>query len=262
MTTGRLRPVQRGTYRVGPLDAHHEREMAAVLACGPGSVLSHRSAATLWGLLPPPGDATPVDVTVRARDRRRRPGVRLHRGPALGRSETTVVDVLPTATAARTLLDLGDELGSRELEGTLARAEREGLVTRRQLIAGVARRRRHVGPLRALLEPGMEAALTWSEAEQRLLELLRASRLPRPEGNVPVSGYEVDFLWRTQRLVVEVDGFAYHASRVRFERDRIRDARLAARGFRVVRVTWRQIVREPEATVARLAQALAFGATP
>jgi very-short-patch-repair endonuclease len=103
------------------------------------------------------------------------------------------------------------------------------------------------------------AALTRSEAERRFVALVRAAALPPPDHNAHVDGVEVDLLWREQRLVVEVDGFAYHSGRATFERDRMRDARLVALGIRVMRVTWRQIVYEPSAVVAALAQALAVG---
>jgi len=103
--------------------------------------------------------------------------------------------------------------------------------------------------------------MTRSGAEERFLDLVRRGRLPQPETNVVVRGHEVDFLWRAERLVVEVDGFAFHASRRSFESDRRRDAELAAAGWRVVRVTWRQVVDEPHATLVCVAQALAR-ATP
>jgi very-short-patch-repair endonuclease len=113
-----------------------------------------------------------------------------------------------------------------------------------------------VGALRSLLEADSRPALTRSEAEERLLTLIRASGLPQPEVNARVRGHEVDFVWRGQRLVVEVDGFRFHSSRAAFERDRIRDAELAAVGFRVVRITWRQLVDRPDAAMARVAAAL------
>jgi very-short-patch-repair endonuclease len=85
---------------------------------------------------------------------------------------------------------------------------------------------------------------------------VRAAQLPMPDVNVRIGPIEVDFLWRQERLVVEVDGFRFHASRAAFERDRLRDAELQAGGLRVMRVTWRQLTREPEATLARIARAL------
>jgi very-short-patch-repair endonuclease len=99
--------------------------------------------------------------------------------------------------------------------------------------------------------------MTRSEAERRLLELVRAARLPAPATNRRLHGHEVDFVWRPQRLVVEVDGYAFHSSRSAFERDRRRDADLIREGYRVIRLTWRQLTREPEAVVALLARALA-----
>ena len=102
-----------------------------------------------------------------------------------------------------------------------------------------------------------DPALTRSEAERRLLELVRAARLPKPEANARLLGWEVDLVWRDARLVVEVDGYAFHSSRSSFERDRRKDAELIAAGYRVLRFTWRQIADEPAAVIAILAAALA-----
>jgi very-short-patch-repair endonuclease len=113
-----------------------------------------------------------------------------------------------------------------------------------------------------LIEADAAPALTRSEAEERMLALIRRAELPIPELNVRIGRYEVDFLWREQKLVVEVDGFRFHSSRSAFERDRLRDAELAAQGFHVLRVTWRQIVDTPEALVARIAMALARASRP
>jgi very-short-patch-repair endonuclease len=104
-------------------------------------------------------------------------------------------------------------------------------------------------------------ALTRSEAEARLLSLIRTARLPAPSTNARLHGLEVDFLWPEQRLVVEVDGFTFHGDRAAFERDRERDATLVASGFRVIRVTWRQLVDQPLVVVARIASALAASPT-
>ena len=117
--------------------------------------------------------------------------------------------------------------------------------------------RRGAGALRELLDG--RPTLTRSEAERRLLALIRRARLPAPQTNVRVAGHEVDCHWHAERLVVEVDGYAYHAGRDAFERDRRRDTDLLAAGRRVIRVTWRRIVDEPEAVIAAIAQALAHG---
>ena len=118
-------------------------------------------------------------------------------------------------------------------------------------------RRRGTGRLRALLEEGDQPALTRSEAEERFLALIRRARLPRPETNVSIGAYEVDFFWRAARFVAEIDGFAFHASEEKFESDRRRDGDLTASGIRVMRVTWSQLTKEREALVARLSAALA-----
>jgi very-short-patch-repair endonuclease len=255
--TRRLKPVHRGVYRVGPSIAPYEREMASVLACGPTAVVSHRSAASLWKMLPRSGVA-PTDVTIHPRDRRVRSAIRIFRGPAPEPDEVTRLEGIPTTVPARTVIDLAGTAAPEELERALARAVRRDLTNRREVMSFLERRPRRPGArvLRDLLERRAEPALTRSEAEGHFLALVRKARLPPPELNVILHGYEVDFLWRQAGLVVEVDGFAYHSSPHRFERDRQRDGQLLARGFRVVRVTWRQIVDEPEAMLVRLAQTL------
>jgi len=233
--------------------------MAAVLACGAGAVVSHRTATTLWALLAAGSGPVAVDVTVPAGARPRRPGIRVHRSDGLDPCHVTVVDGVPTTTPARTLLDLAGCAEPRDLERAVARAEREALTERGDLLALLDRYPRSPGgaTLRRLLGGPGAPALTRSEAEARFLALIRKAQLPGPAVNAAAEGYEVDFLWREQGVVVEVDGFAFHSSRSRFEADRRRDARFSARGLRVVRVTWNQILEEPEATVVRVAQTLA-----
>lgn len=257
--TKRFRELQRGVYLVTGVRMPRSREMAAALACGPGAVVSHRSAAALLGLLPHPGKSAPVDVTVPGSDRGRRPGVRAHRVIQLDPDEVAEADGIPITSAPRTVLDLARVLRGRELERALTRAERKELTSRTELLSLVARQpgRRGIRGLRALLLDEGRRAVTRSEAEERFLVLVRRAQLPAPEVNVVVGGYEIDFLWRGERLAVEVDGFAYHSSKATFESDRRRDASLSARGLRVVRITWRQITHEPEAMLVRLAQALA-----
>lgn len=260
ITTGRFRPLHRGVYLVGPIAGRRTEEMAAVLACRPDAFVSYRSAAALSELFARPGHAAPVDVTVQGGDRGRRPGIRPHRVARLGPDEVTEVEGVPSTAPARTLLDLASVVGSRDLERAFARAERRNLVGRGDLTSLIARHPGHRGvpPLRALLEDGESPAFTRSEAEERFLALFRKAQLPSPETNARLAGYEVDFLWRDNRLVVEVDGFAYHSSKTSFEADRRRDGRLSARGFQVMRVTWSQLADEPEAVLARVAGTLAL----
>jgi very-short-patch-repair endonuclease len=251
--SGLLRVLHRGVYQVGPA-APFGMQMAAVLASGMSARVSHRSAAGMWELLPDTPSSV-VDVTVTGRDPGQRPGVRLHRLREGSADEATILKGVPVTTMARTVLDIATTVSDRELERAAARAERAG-VAAAMLVATAHRHARHPGArrLRRFVEAG--AAFTRSEAEERLLELVRRARLTAPATNCMTHGYEVDFFWRDERLVVEVDGFAYHSSRAAFERDRRRDAVLAAAGMRVVRLTWRQIVEDSASTIAQLAQAL------
>lgn len=253
----RFIPLQRGVYQVGPVRTSYAREMAALLASGPHSTLCRRTAAALQQLLPAQPEREQVEVYV-GEVLRRRPGVRAYRTGTLRPDEVTELQGLRVTTPERTLLDLAARSTLRELRQALARAERLGLFDRPRLLelAGRHSKRRGVGQLRVLVEERGEADFTRSEAEARFLELVRRSKLPRPELNVHLEGFEVDFLWRKPGLVVEVDGFEFHSSRRAFESDRRRDARLAAAGFRVVRVTWRQLEGRPEEVLARVAQAL------
>lgn len=260
VTAGRLRPVHRGVYLVGPDVSRRTREMAAVLAGGPHTFLSHRTAAALWKLLPRQPASAPVDITVRGRNSCRRPGIRPHRVPRLELDEVSELEGMPVVTPARALLELAGQLGIRELEQAFARAERRDLATRSELSSLIDRypRRHGAGVLRDMIGEAAGAQMTRSLAEERLLFLVRKGGLPAPELNTEIGGYEVDACWCDQRVVVEVDGFAFHSSRSAFERDRRRDSELSARGFQVLRVTWRQMSDEPEAVLVRLAQTLAL----
>jgi very-short-patch-repair endonuclease len=184
--------------------------------------------------------------------------------PTLGSDEHTHLEGFPLTTPARTIHDLAGTLISRQLEQVLARADRQRLLDREKIGTLLKRypRRRGRARLRALLATPDGPALTRSEAEDRFLSLVRKAGLRHPETNVMVNGFEVDALWRAERLVVEIDGFAFHSLPGAFERDRQRDGVLAAAGFRVMRVVWRQLTLEPEALLARLVQALAVRGTP
>jgi very-short-patch-repair endonuclease len=258
LKAGRLHALYRGAYLVGhavPLPG--ARELGAVLVCGPGAVISHRTAAALWRLVP--NRSGDCDVTVPGRDCRRTDGIRAHRVARLVRRDVRELDGIPITTPARTIVDLAAVALPRELEQALAEAQARRLVGRSELLSLLALVGRRPGApaLRSLLEADNRPALTRSEAEERLLALIRAAQLPAPELNVRIGSHEVDFLWREQALIVEVDGFRFHSSLAAFERDRVRDSELVAGGFRVIRVTWRQIVDQTEAVIARIAVALA-----
>ncbi|MFZ1995729.1 MAG: DUF559 domain-containing protein, partial [Solirubrobacteraceae bacterium] len=157
------------------------------------------------------------------------------------------------------LLDLTGALGIRETERALDRMLIERVGSLGQVQELLTRAGRHAG--RAILQDIVTgyttSTFTRSEAEERFLALMRRSGLPRPLVNVRRHGFEIDFLWTDQGVAVEIDGFAFHSTRDRFEGDRRRDARLRKAGILVIRITWRQLEREPEAVIADVAQALA-----
>jgi very-short-patch-repair endonuclease len=171
--------------------------------------------------------------------------------------EITTVGCIPVTTVARTLLDLAFILPHADIERAVEQALSKRLTTRADVLSVLNQHARTPGAarLRSLIASD-EPAFTRSEAEARLLTLIRKARLARPEVNVMVAGYEVDFFWRSQRFIAEMDGCAYHSSHRKFESDRRRDAVLTVAGIRVIRVTWQQLANESEALIATLAQAL------
>jgi very-short-patch-repair endonuclease len=247
---GRLHQIQRGVYAVGhtprsPLS----RALAAVLACGPGAVLSHRSAAALWGFASP--WSGPVDVTAPARHRRR--GIVAHVAQVSER-ECTVKSGIPVTRPVRTLIDLAGVLDDRELTRALAEAQVKRIVRPEALAAAL-----DGAPHAERLGLFLDRPVTRSVLEDAFLALVERYRLPRPEVGRRLAGYEVDMLWPTERVIVELDGRGFHAHTVAFERDRERDAELASLGYRVVRITWRRLHEQPDREAARLVRALRTG---
>jgi very-short-patch-repair endonuclease len=242
VASGWLTRMHVGVYRVGAFSGPFGDEMAALLACGPRSALSHRTSLHLWAIRERVG---PVEVIVPGG--RATASVRWKRAP-LPPGDVVERHGMRVTTPARTLTDIAGTTTPRELARLVEEAQRLKLVTPGELAAAVerARGRTGVGRLKTILLSAAEPAFTRSEAERRLLELVREAGLPRPLTNVNVAGYEVDFLWPQHRLVVEVDGYEFHRSREAFERDRARDAALLVAGFRVLRVTWRQLTNEPQ----------------
>lgn len=232
---GQLRPLHRGVFQVGPIIAAQAREMAAHLACGVRSVVSHCSAAVLWQLIAPQNQLQSVEILVREHQRCHA-GIVVRRACSLRNDEITKLNGIPITRPARTIVDLAASVSDRELEQAVAQSLTRRLTTRAQLERVLARAsgRRGTTRLRAFLNG--KAALTRSEAEALLLELIRKAELPEPDANARIAGFEVDFLWRDARLIVEMDGYAYHADAAAFERDRQRDLALTSKGFRVVRV--------------------------
>jgi very-short-patch-repair endonuclease len=257
--SGRLRRLHWGVFLVGPILPPLGREMAAVLACGPRAHLSHISAGRLWDLLVRRVDDGPVHVRVPGGRGGDRPGIRIHGTEVPMQDEQMVLHGIPVTPPERTLLDLATMVRGKELERAVARAERKGLIDGDGLATLVQRWKGRPGipALREIAGAGGRIAFTRSEAEGRFLDLVREARLPKPESNLTVHGYEVDFLWRAARIVVEVDGYRYHSSRPAFESDRRRNADLAAHGFQVIRLTWRQVAEDGVATAVQIGRALA-----
>jgi hypothetical protein len=229
--------------------------MAAVLACGPDAVLSHRSAAGLWGLLRAAGSR--IDVTTTDRRGRGRPGIVLHRVRKLHEDDRALRDAIPVTAVARTLLDLAEVVHARRLGVAFEEAERLGLLDVRALHAlwGRSRGRAGLRPLRSLLSEGRDPPETRSALERRFVEVCGRQNLPPPVLNARVGAFEVDALWPRERLIVELDGYAFHRTRGAFERDRLRDSDLQLAGYRVLRITSRRLEREP-AVVAETVRAL------
>lgn len=255
---GRIYPTFHGVYAVGHMALPPlAREMGAVLACGERAFLSHSSAAALWGIRPPSdGD---VEVTVVGRCAGRSKGIHMHRVTNVHPTDVRRHQNIPVASPARCLLEIAPSLADRALERAFDEVVVRRLATLREVRDLLARHPRRPGSARlaALADAARSTTMTRSQAEERMLALVRRGGLPEPEVNAKLGRYEVDFLWRDERVVVEVDGYAFHGSRAAFERDRHRDAALQAAGYAVIRVTWRQLVHEPEAVLVRIATVLA-----
>jgi hypothetical protein len=262
--TGRLHRLYRGVYAVGhPIVSQKGRWMAAVRACGPGAVLSHRDAAALLDLRR--NARARFEVTVPRRSRRSRPGIQIHRPRHLHPDDVTVIDEIPCTTVARTLIDLAEVVGSAEVERAIERAEKLQIFDLRAVQACINRapsRRgaRLVTSLLALYRP--ESAFTRSDLEKAFLAICDAAGIPRPSVNTWVeydgTGGEIDFVWPDAKVAIEVDGWEDHGNRFAFERDRERDRRLRLDGWRVERFTWRQLFFDPE-EVERTLRALLPG---
>lgn len=232
--------------------------MAAVLACGEGAVLSHHSAAALWDLLKP--IEGPIHVsTPTTNGRTAQRGIHLHRCPSLssrpprepspspsylqaggrGRRLTTHRHRIPVTTIQRTIEDL---------EGTVP--------------PYLLRRAKRQAELKNVRLQGSEGRRARSDLEEDFYALVHRHHLPLPETNVKLGRWEVDFLWRTERLVVETDSFLYHRGSVSFEDDHARDLDLRQLGFTVLRFTDSQIENEPGRVAADVAHALGVAALP
>lgn len=251
---GRMQRLYRSVYLLGPAPPTlMARARAAAMACGDGAVVSHRSAAEMFGLLPET-DRT-IDVTVVKRNPGVEPGIRLHRVAKLPRHEVTTMRGIRVTSVARTIADLAATEPPRDVEAAFQEALYRKLVTPSGVAAVIKRepRRRGAPVVRALLH---DPRMTRSEKERLLLRLIDAAQLPRPLTNVRVHGYLIDAFWPAERLAVEFDGRDAHDHLLAFDGNRRRDQVLLAHGVRTMRVTGRHMQGEPVAVAVRIGQAL------
>lgn len=264
MEAGRLHPLHRGVYAVGHARlSARGRLMAAVLACGDGALASHRSAGREWGFWR--AASSRPDVTALRRSRAGIPGIVLHQTRALHPDDRVVRDGIPLTSVARTLFDMAEAVSLRRLRQAFEDAERLRLLDLRAVDAVRGRSTgRHglwaVGLVLGDLGPSVPD--TRSELERAFVQLCRDTGLPLPATNVSVAGFEADALWPQERLVVELDGYAFHRSRTAFENDRVRDAGLQLAGHRVVRVTHRRLLDDPDEVAGTIRSLLVPSSIP
>jgi putative AbiEi antitoxin of type IV toxin-antitoxin system/uncharacterized protein DUF559 len=248
---GRLTRLHRGVYAVGhaPLTGYG-RTMAAVLAYGPRAAASHRTAAGVQGLRPDNRAATEISLPLQSA--RSRPGITAHASPTLRARDVTKRHGIPCTSVARTLLDLADVVSRRQLERAVQQAEVLRVFDLAELedVLLHANGRRGAAVLRGVLaELTDEPGITVSGLEDAFLALCRDAGLPAPAVNEWISvdagpPLKADFLWRAQRLIVEVDGWTSHGTRSGFESDRRRDQRARRAGWDTLRFTRRQVLRD------------------
>jgi len=241
LKTGRLHLLRRGVYAVGrPEIGHKGRWMAAVLSCGRGTVLSHRSAAALWGI---GGERVGgIEVSTPFASFNQPTELRVHRRYGLRAEDVTQQDGIPVTSPIRTLLDLAAELPPGEVERAVNEADRLGLVdpeTLREAL-GAYRGERGVRKLRTLLDR-RTFRLTDSELERRFLCIVAEAGLSIPETGRYLNGFKIDFYWPDLGLVVETDGLRYHRTPAQQARDRLRDQAHVAAGMTPLRFTHQQV---------------------
>ena len=262
----RLHVLFPGVYAVGRPDLTLQGWMlAAAFACGAGAVLSHESAAILWGLIESPPWATfssramrpsgPFELSVSPPRTVARPGLIVHRRRALGPLDVSEHDGIPLTSPVRTLVDLAARESAETVERAINRADKRGVATPDRLVLELARL--PLGPgvalLRALLDRD-RLILTDSVLEQRFLPIAHRAGLGPPKTQQRVSGYRVDFWWPQLGLVVETDGLRYHRTAADQARDLKRDQAHAAAGLASLRFTHHQIAHEAASVEATLRQ--------
>jgi very-short-patch-repair endonuclease len=244
LVSGRLHRVHQGVFAVGHKHLNrHGRWLAAVLAYGSGALLSHRSAAALWGIR---ADRPSIDVTAQRGRHGRRAGIVLHRAK-IDDEDRDVRAGIPLTSPARTLFDLSEVVKLPEVQRACEEADRLGLLEMKRLERVIERGwgRHALRPMRPIVAEARMPASTRSPLEDEFARFCHEHELSPPVFNATVLDYEIDALWPARQLIVELDGFAYHHHRAAFERDRARDAALQIAGYRILRITHRRLNKEP-----------------
>jgi very-short-patch-repair endonuclease len=260
LRTGRLRPLHRGVFVVGGREVGSlERWTGAVLASGDDALLSHQSAAELWGIRASVGGR--IEVSVPAASRRRPRAIKVHRRSGLTELDRRVRSGIPVTSPARTLADLSGRLTQAQLEATVNEADKLDRIDPVRLREALEKMRGEhgVGALIRLLDR-RTFRLTESELERRFLRLVRDAGLPPPQTGVWLNGFRVDFFWPELDLVVETDGLRYHRTPAQQTRDRRRDQVHTAAGLTTLRFTHAQVRYESAEvgeTLLRVAERLA-----
>jgi hypothetical protein len=243
--------VHRGVYKLGPSPLTRRGElMAAALACGPSSLISHRGAAALWGLGRWPKG--PPSVLLPSHIRRDHARITIHRARHLPSADRAVRDRIPVTSVSRTLVDLAGVLDPDALRRAVEEADRLRLLRLPALSAACehANGRRGIGALRLILADYAAPPPTFSPLEDRFLDFCREHGVPLPEMNVTLAGWRVDAFWPAARLVVELDSWEYHAGRGQFDRDRRKGLELQDAGYVFVRLSGPQLDEPAAASTA------------
>jgi very-short-patch-repair endonuclease len=248
LDSGRLHALHRGVFAVGhPRIGEAGRRWGAVLAYGESALLSHRSAAALWGLARQRSSLIDITAEMGRQGVHRREGIFIHRG-RLHPEDRAMRAGIPVTTPARTLFDMAEFVSLKRLESAWEEADRLGLLELRAVeqVCERGHGRRALRPIRHLLTEARAAMITRSPLENEFAVFCRDQGLPTPSFNTTVLGFEVDALWPRQRLAAELDGWEFHGHRAAFERDRVRDTALQVGGYRIIRVTHRRLHSEAD----------------
>jgi len=254
-SSGRLHRLYTGVYAVGHKKlSTHGHCLASVLACGPGALLSHLSAAWLWEISN--RSPAPFHVTGPVRRRRRLP-ICIHHSQILEPEDCAIVDGIPVTAVPRTLLDVA-ATAPRRLERLLDQAERRGIFDLSAIELLLARAGGHRGrrPLQRALGIYLPEDLTYSEFERRFLAAVRRAGLPSPSANVTVAGFMLDVYWSELRFAVELDVYETHGTHASFENDRLRQEELKLHGVEMIRITGPRFDGDPDEVIDRLSRHL------